>query len=219
MFLPREVPNRERGSALVEFVLCFGLFWVPLFFGSAIMGFSLIRVMQVTQVCRDAGHMYAYGTDFSQPSSQALLRNLATTVNLSSTGNSFIILSTITFVDTSDCQAAGLSANSSSCPNMGNYVFKRQIAVGNNTLGSTVGSVYASAFGAPSPSIQDSSGGISATNYLTSASAVVTNFQATTGITLVSGQVSYVSEMFATPLQPIFWSQLSNPVVNARSFF
>ena len=93
----------------------------------------------------------------------------------------------------------------------------RQVTIGNNTLGRS-GSVYASAFGTPSSSIQDSSGSISTTNYLKSSSALVTNFPAT-GITLVHGQVSYVSEMFATPLQPIVWNRLSNPVVSARSFF
>jgi hypothetical protein len=215
---PKVVSNRERGSAFVEFILCFSLIWVPLFFGTAVIGFSLIRAIQVTQVCRDAGHMYAYGTDFSQSSSQTLLSNLAVGMDLSSSGNSFIIMSTVTYIAANDCQAAGLSPNTNSCPNMNSYVFTRQVSVGNSTLGRS-GSVYASIFGTPSSSIQDASGGISPTNYLTSTSARATNFQTATGITLTSGQISYVSEMFATPLQPVFWSDLSNPVVSARSFF
>lgn len=214
----RIISRRERGSVLVEFVLCFSLFWVPLFFGAAVLGFSLIRAMQVTQVCRDAGHMYAAGTDFSQATSQTLLSNLAVGMNLSSTGNSFVVLSTVTYVDASDCQAANLSPNSSSCPNINQYVFTKQVSIGNATLGRS-GPTYASVFGTPSSSIKDSSGGISQPNYLTSSSALVSNFTATTGITLVSRQVTNVSEMFATPLQPIFWSQISNPVVTARSYF
>ena len=181
------------------------------------LGFGLVRAMEVTQVCRDVGHIYANTPTIPQASLQTLLSSLATSMDLTNSGNSFIVLSTITYVDASDCQGAGLSADSAHCPNMGNYVFMRQITIGSNTLGRS-GSVYASTFGTPSTNIQDPSGSIKPADYLTSASALVTNFP-TTGITLVHGQVSYVSEMFATPLQPIVWSQLSNPVVSARSFF
>ncbi|MBV9937240.1 MAG: hypothetical protein JO150_01955 [Acidobacteriaceae bacterium] len=209
---------RERGSALVEFVLCMSLFWVPLFFGMAVLGFGLVRALEITQICRDAGHIYANTPAISQASLQTLLSSLATSMNLTNSGNSFIVLSTITYVDASDCQAANLSADSTNCPNMNNYVFMRQVIIGNSTLGLTGTPAFQSAFGTPASSIQDSSGSISPANYLTSSNALVTNFPAT-GITLVHGQVSYVSEMFATPLQPIVWSQLSNPVVSARSFF
>lgn len=220
MSLPKAISRRERGSAFVEFVLCFSLFWVPLFFGAAVIGFSLIRVMQVTQVCRDAGHMYAYGTDFSQTASQALLRSLAGSINLNSNGNSFIVLSTVTFVSQADCNAAYPSSGSPSCANTGNYVFMKQVTIGNTTLGLSGASPFTSTFGTPASSIKNSAGGITPQDYMQSASAALTkNFQSTTGITLVSGQVAYVAEMFATPLQPIVWSQLSTPVVSTRAYF
>ena len=211
--------HRERGSAFVEFVLCMSLFWVPFFFGMSVLGFGLVRAMEVTQVCRDAGHMYAYGTDFSQTSAQALLSSLATGMNLSSTGNSFIILSTITYVNQTDCQAAYPSSGNPNCANTGNYVFMKQVKIGNNTLGISGASPYNSVFGTPASNIQDSSGGITPQNYMQNSSALAGNFQTTSGITLASGQVSYIAEMFATPLQPIFWSQFSNPVVSARAYF
>ncbi|MBV9307540.1 MAG: hypothetical protein JOZ45_15450 [Acidobacteriaceae bacterium] len=194
------------------------LFWVPLFFGMAVLGFGLVRAMEVTQVCRDVGHIYANTPAIPQANLQTLLSSLATSMNLTSSGNSFIVLSTITYVDANDCQGANLIADSAHCPNMNNYVFMRQVTIGNSTLGLTGTPAFKSAFGTPASNIQDSTGTISQTNYLTASSALVTNFPVT-GITLVHGQWSYVSEMFAMPLQPIVWSQLSNPVVSARSFF
>src|SRR5437764_678328 len=106
--------RKERGSALIEFVLCFGLFWLPLFFGTWIIGFNIIRTMQVTQVCRDAAHMYAYnGIDFSQSAAQTMLVSMAPglSLNVNGTGNGVVILSTITYVTQSDCTASNISSS------------------------------------------------------------------------------------------------------------
>src|SRR5579875_3756617 len=78
--------QNERGTAVVEFAFCFALFWVPLFLGSIVIGFNLIRAVQVTQVCRDAGHMYAGGIDFSQSTYQNLFVSLAIGLNMSTNG-------------------------------------------------------------------------------------------------------------------------------------
>src|SRR5690349_11516666 len=95
--------SRERGSALIEFVLAFSLFWLPLFFGTLVIGFSLIRGVQVTQICRDAGHMYSYGIDFSQQSYRNLLAGIAQGYNLTSSGNGVVVLSTVTYITSTDC--------------------------------------------------------------------------------------------------------------------
>jgi len=47
--------KRQKGSLLVEFVLVMSLVMVPLMLGTMVVGFNLIRAIQVNQVNRDAG--------------------------------------------------------------------------------------------------------------------------------------------------------------------
>ena len=103
--------RRERGSSAVE--ASFGLLiLMPLLMGTSVVGINLLRAMQVTQFCRDAGHMFAYGVDFSQAGNQTLLTHLAQGLNMqASGGNGVVIFSTVTFVGPNDCTGAGLSAN------------------------------------------------------------------------------------------------------------
>src|SRR5947209_17976176 len=92
--------KHQKGSALVEFCLCLTLFWTPLFIGTYQIGFNLIRAVQVTQICRDAGHMYSMGTDFTQSANQNLLSSLIPAImDPTSSGNTVIYLSTVTYVD------------------------------------------------------------------------------------------------------------------------
>jgi hypothetical protein len=209
---PKLSNRKERGSAFVEFVLCFSLFWIPLFFGVWIIGFSTIRAMQVTQVCRDAAHMYAYGTDFSQAAYQTMLVNMAPglSLNTNGTGNGVVVLSTITYVTQNDCTAANITA--SNCTNANQTVFTRRIVIGNSA-------VHSSTFGTPSSSIIDSTGSISAANYLTNTSARATSFPTITNIQLTSGQFAYVAEMWVNSPDLNFWGGLSNPVSGARFIF
>ncbi len=139
MQVTRKSHSRQKGSALIEFVLCFALFWVPLFLGTLVIGFNVIRAIQVTQVCRDAGHMYSYGMDFSQSAYQNLLVSLAPGLNMTvSGGKGVVILSTVTYVDQTDCTAGGYPH----CANLNQTVFTRRIVIGNSGL-------YSSAFGTP----------------------------------------------------------------------
>jgi len=203
----KENGSRERGSAMVEFVLVVGLFWVPLFMGLWAVGFSLITAIQVNQVCRDAGHMYSYGVDFSQSTYQNLLLDLASGLNMTATGgNGVVILSTITYVDSAACTAAGYSANLASCPNLGSAVFTRRIIVGNAAL-------HASAFGTPNSADMDSSGNITSQGYLTHTADRATNFSPGVLSLTSSSEYAYVSEMWVQ--SPIY----SGSVAAARSIF
>lgn len=139
--LAKKKPS-EQGSALIEFMLCVGLFWIPLFFGLCQFGFRLIQALQVTQVCRDSGHMYAYGINFTQSSNQYLLASFAPSLNVDPTGaggTSVVILSTVNYIGTADCQAGGYA---STCPNYQKIVFTSQMVVGNRSL-------HASSYGTP----------------------------------------------------------------------
>lgn len=200
----------ERGSALVEFVLCFGLFWIPLFFGTLVLGLNLNRAMQVTQVCRDAGHMYAYYTDFSQPAYQNMLVNLAPSLNITTNGgNGVVVLSTITYADQTACNGANLT---NGCPNMGQAVIVRRIVIGNP-------SIHDSAFGSLLNSgLMDSSGNISNTNYLTDSRAVAQNFLNVIPLQS-SKQFAFIAEMWVISPDYNFWKVLGNSGSSARAIF
>ncbi len=178
----------EAGSALIEFAFCMVFFIIPLLTGTMYIGLSLIRAIQVTEVCRDAAHMYSYGVDFSQAAPQGMLVALGPELGMqTSGGNGVVIFSTVTFIAPSDCTAAGLQQNTGSCPNMNSYVITRRIVVGNSTL-------HASNFGTPNASIIGSDGTITNTNYLTDTSAQANGFSSL--LTLTSGQNAFMAEMW-----------------------
>jgi hypothetical protein len=209
---PRRVA--QEGSALIEFLLATVFFIFPLLLGTIVFGLSLVRANQVAEVCRDAGHMYAYGVDFSQPSSQAMLVQLAQGLNMTTTGgNGVVILSTVTFIGPNDCVAGGYP--SGSCPNLSNTVFTRRIVIGNAQL-------PASAFGTPNGIVGDG-GNIKPADYAGNSSAVANNFSRV--ITLTSGQYAYLAETFVVSPDFNFWGSnsswnwISPGVISARSIF
>lgn len=193
----------------MEFVLSVSLFWVPLFFGTLMIGFSLIRAVQVTQVCRDAGHMYSYGVDFSQTAYQNLLASLAQGYTLTSTGDAVEILSTVTYVSSTDCTAGGYS---STCANAGTMAITRQIVIGNSSL-------HASSFGTPPAAdmASDGSGDVLPAGYLNDAHCQAANFSNV--IPLTDGQYAYVSEMWVASPDVHWWNVLGTTHLSARSIF
>lgn len=177
----------ERGGAVIEFMFS-TLIWVPLLLGIIGIGTELVREIQVTQVCRDAAHMYAYGVDFSQSSSQQLILQAAPNLGLAQTGgNGAIILSTIRVISAADCQAGGLTADSQNCPNLNQPVFTNQILIGN--------SAYKSAFDNPNPPTTDSTGAVSQSTTLTSTSDRAPRMNQFLP-SLAAGQMAYVGETF-----------------------
>ena len=201
----------QRGSAMVEFVLCFALIWLPLFMGTLVLGFNLIRELQVTQLCRDGGHMYAYQTDFSQSSSQMLLANLAPILNMKvdgTVGQTVTIFSTIVYVDKPLC-ATG--SKNQTCSNLNKWVFTRQIVVGKSAV------THASGFG--TPPVNAVGGDVAPTDYLTNSAAVATGFSSLFPLIQSSSQPAYVAETWAD--LPSFggWGPLSNGQVTVRFIF
>jgi len=203
-------PTREHGGALMEFSFS-TLFWVPLLLGTMVLGLNLSRAIRVTQFCRDAGHMYAYGVDFSQSANQNLLIQLATGLNITTTGgNGVVIFSTITSIAASDCTAGGLQANSSQCPNLNYMVFTNRIVIGNSSL-------TPSAFGTPNASDMDSSGSIPSSKFLTDTSTRAVGFSNL--IMVASGQYAYVSEAHFSSPDYDWTGFLTGTGVAARSIF
>jgi TadE-like protein len=205
----------ERGTALVEFALVATLL-VPLILGLAVIGLNLMRAIQVTEVCRDTGHMYSYGVDFSQSANQNLVVGLAAGLNMTANGgNGVIILSTVTYVD--DCQGGGYGAPDA-CPNYGQMVFTNRLTIGNAGL-------RASGFGTPSAALMDGSGNIPAGNssgtpgYLNDPTTVVSS-SLTNLITLnQSGHFVYVTEMYTISPDFDLWTYLNMTSPSAVSIF
>lgn len=198
----RRVQSGESGSSLIEFVLCFALFWVPFFFGMWRVGISLIRTIQVTEVCRDAAHMLAYGIDFSDTGNQAILQKVAQGIDISSSGQAVVILSNITYVDSGDCSDYGVSA--SNCANVNQYVITKRLVIGNT-------SVRSSAFGTPKSGDPDDQGDIDPGVYLTDTTCRASSFSNL--MTLSSGQYAFVAEMTLNS------TDLGNRASSARSIF
>lgn len=136
----------ERGGAMIEFAFS-TLIWVPLLLGVIGIGTELVREIQVTEVCRDASRMYAYGVDFTQLPNQNLVVQIAPNLGITPTsGNGAVILSTVKVISAADCQAGGFTGpDYSGCINFNQPVFVSQIVIGNGTQ-------YKSAFGTPNPS-------------------------------------------------------------------
>ena len=198
----------------MEFVLCFSLFWVPLFLGLLSVGFALVQAIQVTQVCRDTGHMFAYGTNFAQQASKNLVASLAPGLNIDPTGvagNGVVVLSKIRYIDSTLCQAGGYTSTSS-CPNYTKSVVQIRIVIGN-------AAIHASTFATPTSSLMDSGGniqpgGTTTPGYLNDPSTVAQNFSNV--IALGTGQYAYVAETF---VQPVGWSAVKVPLISSMSVF
>ena len=177
--------RRQRGNELIEFALV-ATFLLPLLFGTVVVGLNLARSIQVTQVSRDSGHMYSRSVDFSDANNQRIIERLAQGLNIRITGGSgVVILSTVTFVGTAQCAAAGLSGGA--CTNFNYPVITNRIVIGN-------ASARPSAFGTPSPELIAADGDIA--NYLTNTSARADGFSAV--LAMQPGDVAYVSEVFVT---------------------
>lgn len=202
----------ERGSALIEFLLCASLLIIPMILGTTVLGLNLVRDIQVTELCRDATHMYSQGVDFTQTSYQTELFKIAQGLNISSTGgNGVIILSTITYVDSAACSAGGYG--SSGCTNENYTVFTRQVVIGNSSL-------YTSAFGTP-PVDSSNSDNVTQANQLTSSSARAQSGGANFSLVplTASTQYAYVGEVYFTTPDLSWWQPLGTTSLAVRFVF
>lgn len=185
-------PNKNkarRGSAAMEFALV-SVFTLPLLLGTFVLGMSLSRSIQVTQISRDAGHMYVRYVDFTQTANQDILVRLTSGLGMTRTGgNGVIILSKIMHVGDAACSAGGFPVGDTRCVNRGQDVFVQQLKIGNT-------SVRNSNFGTPTGVTYDSKQNI--TDYLTNSGARATGVA--NAITLAGSELAFVSEAcFNTP--------------------
>jgi hypothetical protein len=156
----------------------------PLVLGLVMGGINLGRGIEITQIVRDAGHMYVRNVDFSKTENKNIICRLATTTAMTPTGgNAVVILSRIQKIYQADCDAANLS--SGACTNLGHFVFVHRLYVGNQSLRN-------SNYGTPNPTLVAADGSITPTNYLKNSSLQADSFASV--MDLPQGQVAYVSE-------------------------
>jgi len=213
----RSTRRKQSGATIIEFSLSLA-FLVPLLIGTLVFGFRLVQAQQVDQITRDLAHMYSRGVSFTTTGGAGEAESLADQFGLTSTGNCALIFSTITLETASACNS-GTGGSSGTCTNLGQPVITQQVGIGNVTAN-------ASAFGTPvaSGTLPATSG---VTNdYSTSPTAaqlanntwtVANGFSSV--VTLTSGQIVYVVEMFDhTPALSV-GGITGQPVVYSRAVF
>lgn len=135
----------ESGAAMIEGAFS-TLLWVPLLLGTLFYGSEFVQALQLVQVTRDAGHMFARQVPFTTSATsqnQMLLARLGQQLGLATldgsgnvtgantTGPMVLILTAIQNVDGTACLAY---AGTTTCPNLGMWVVTRQITIGNAGL-------------------------------------------------------------------------------------
>ena len=199
--------RKPRGNALVESALVISLVFIPLALGIAVIGLNIVRIIQVNQVNRDAGHMFARGVDFSGSTygllNQAVVFQMAQKLQDKTTnGTAVLILSAVEFLDsTTTCP--------SPCNNLHHVVITKQITLGYSGLRSS------SFNNKLQPTSLNADGTVKSPNTDTTAQAD----GVLTYLTMTDGDVAYVSETFFSsadlPRSPI----LHPAGTYARAFF
>lgn len=127
--IPPGTRKSQRGNVLLETGIALA-FLAPLMVSAFSFGLNMTKSIQVTQVVRDAGHMYARSTDFSLAGNKAILARLAVGMGMTATGgNGVVILSKVTKIEQADCTAASLT--DTQCVNKDKYVIVQRQIVGN----------------------------------------------------------------------------------------
>ncbi len=201
--------TKERGSSAIEFAFC-SLILMPLLLGGLSVGFNLVRATQVAQFARDAGHLYAYGIDFTQAPAQQMLVKLATGLNFTATGGTGeVIFSRLLMVGAADCTSGGVAANTGSCPNLNQTVYTRWYRAGNKTL-------YSSRYGSPTKA-DATTGIISSTSYLRDSTTRASGFANV--MTLAVSQSVYLTEVYFSSSDYDLTGFLTGNGVYARAIF
>jgi hypothetical protein len=209
MHTPSPRPARERGSAIIEFLLCTSLLLVPLLLGAAVVGLNVIRAVQVTELCRAAAHMYSENIDFSQSSNQQELIKVAQGLNITTTGgNGVVIFTRVMYVGSAQCGGSG------SCTNQNQPVITNRLVIGNS-------SVHTSAFGTPPAADMDPSGNgnVLPSSYENDPATVATGFSSImTMAQLPAGQYAYVAEAYFNSPDLNWWGR-GIPQIASRFIF
>ena len=202
----------SRGGSTIEFALSL-LVLTPLLLGVGSIGINLIRTQATIQLARDAGHMFARKVDFTTTGNKNLLSRIGAGLGLANSvttsGDALVVMTALTYVDQTTCDAAKAANPSNGCSNLGKWVFTQRQTLGNTNLAT-------SQYGNPRPwsssdlqgVTMDTQGNISSDQY-TDKNGAVANFTSAAGVNpysnvngvisgLPSGARLYVAEAFST---------------------
>jgi hypothetical protein len=189
----------KRGNTIVEFGLV-AVFLVPLFIGTINLGLSLGYNVQVSQIARDAGHMYVRQLDFSLDASKEVVVRMARGMGMTKDdGRGIVILSKVMFIGEDQCALASLAAGD--CTNLNEAVVIQRHIIGKSSLWtSTIGTPNAALIlTAPDAESGLKAGDIKPADFLTQPSCVSAKMK-TLLPGMLGGETAYVVEAyFSTP--------------------
>ena len=179
----RSRPAGRRGNAILEFALV-STFLAPLLVGTFVLGMTMIRNLQATEMSRDAGRLYMRMVEVAGAGDPDIGARLAQGLHMTrGGGHDAVIVSKVAYVSDAECAAGGYASGDTRCANRNQYVFLQQIVIGNPALGG-------SHFGSTTGAIYDTHRNI--TNYLSHEGLRANGFGAV--LRLNSGEAAYVSE-------------------------
>jgi len=189
---------------------------VPLLIGTYVFGFRLVQAQQIDQIVRDLAHMYSRGIDFTTTGGAGEAESLANQFGLTSSGNAALIFSTIKLANTATCQAYNGTNN---CNNLNKAIFTQQVGIGNVTSNASVFGTPVSSGTLPATSgvSNDYSTSVTTTAQANNTWAVANGFLNV--VSLTSGQVVYVVEMFDNTPALSVGGITGQPLVYARAIF
>jgi len=203
----------EKGNSLIEFGLMM-LFLVPLFMGMTTFGIGLGKMIQASQICRDAGHMFVRQVDFSQTPNKKLIERVAVGMNMTvDGGDGTVVLTRVLMIGPNECAGGGLST--AACTNLGFPVITQRIVIGNQAL-------FASSIGSPPSNYLNADGTIPVDKYLKEASCragTLTNANNTGLLTLQNSERTYVSEAYFKAPELAFLNRGVPMQLSARNYF
>ena len=194
---PKALPRGlQKGFAILEFAAV-APFLVIVLLGVVSIGFMLSRSIQVSQITRDAGHMFFDGVDFSISGNQKVIGRLGAGVGLAldstgtinTSGNGVVILTQMIVVGGGECAAAGYTSPYSSCPNYHQLVIEKRVVIGNPAL-------RASSFGAPLTTLLQADGTVRPADFCSDASVLVPTGAPPQSLGLADGQYTYGVESY-----------------------
>jgi len=200
--------RKPRGNALVETALVVSLVFIPMALGIAVLGLNMVRIIQVNQINRDTGHMFARGVDFSGSSIGLMNRGIITSPKMapklqdtSAQGLAVLILSSVEYLNsTTSCP--------NPCNNLNHVVITKQIILGNSAL-------RASSFGTVPAASLNTDGTVKSptTDTTVRADGVLTY------LTMTDGDVAYVAETYFSSADLARSGFFSPAGTYARAFF
>lgn len=207
---------KQRGNTILEFAVLAPVL-IILLGGTFTIGMSLVKAIQVGQVCRNANVLCVRGVDLSRLENQKLIvktamglgLNVPNTYNPDPNGKAVVILTRVIRVGPNACNAGipTWDQNPATCPNYGAYVIAWRIAFGNTTR-------WRSPTGDPA-SMPASDGKIPESEVATNTGNRATGFPGIISLSL--DEFAYISEVFADISELKLFTNVAPPIVAMRN--